>query len=173
MEPIHSEKTEVLLDRSRIERILMRMAHQIAEITTGDALILLGLNERGLALARGIQSEMQRFGLARTQLLSMQVDGNEGPGSLIAKPGGTLVVIDDVVFSGKTLFRALRSIPSLDAFDRVLTCTLVDRGHRRWPVLSTVTGLSMPTKTGEHIHVELAERDGAQRVERVLLEFES
>ena len=171
---LQSESFEILLDRKRIERILMRMAHQIAELTTGDPLTLVGLNERGFALAHGIREEMQRFGLARTQLVSMIADGEARLEAPIGNAKSSLVIVDDVIFSGGTMFRALRSIPSIDEFKRVLTCVLVDRGHRRWPVHSSVTGLEMPTKAGEHVHVELRrDEKGNAQVERVCLEFES
>ena len=66
-----------------------------------------------------------------------------------------VLIVDDVIFSGKTMFNALSTICYSNEPTKIEILTLVDRGHRMYPILSELTGISVPTKFGEHIEVIL------------------
>lgn len=163
---------ENLMTRSRIDRTVHRMAHELAELTTENPVLLLGINERGLALAGALHLAFERFGLGTTTLIGLDADSllvdRENPShdtstepaqeewQQIRDHTGVLVLCDDVIFSGKTLFYTLKRLPTTSATKAIYLATLIDRGHRQFPVSPSVCGLTLPTKQGEHITVEVS-----------------
>jgi pyrimidine operon attenuation protein/uracil phosphoribosyltransferase len=165
------------------------MAHELAEKVAEKPILLLGLNERGLALATALHDSLERFGLGNSTVLPVNMAGkNSSSVSSVATNSetlnqvqshqGVLVLCDDVIFSGKTLFELLKELPQNqnDDIEAILISTLIDRGHRVYPITPTVCGLFLPTKEGEHITVKLSEEvkmDGKsfKRLESVELEL--
>jgi len=154
-------KKITLMDRARIERTIKRISYQISEIAKEKGISLVGLNERGYSVASEIYKLLQSTNPDNVNLFSLDV------GKAIQKPetiedkykltNTVVVIIDDVIFSGKTMFSALQFL--LDQPDyTVYTAVLIDRGHRTLPVRSEFIGMEIPTKPMEH--VELALRDG-------------
>lgn len=179
---------EHLMSRSRIQRTVNRMAHELAEFTAGQPVLLIGINQRGLALAGALNSSFERFNLGPSSLTRLGVPeisiGEHGESTKVAEQAktienhqGVLVLCDDVIFSGKTIFEVLKWLPYTPETKSVCIATLVDRGHREFPVSPTVCGLTLPTKEGEHITVEISEGydlEGIQvpSLETVILELE-
>lgn len=156
------------MDRARIERTIKRISYQIAEKAKDKNISLVGLNERGYAVASEICTFLKDAKLNDVSLFSLDVE------KAVKKPetikgeykldNTFVVVIDDVIFSGRTMFAALQFL--LDQPDyTVYTGVLIDRGHRKLPVKSEFIGMEIPTKPKEH--VELALRNG--RAEEVFL----
>lgn len=178
---------EILMNRSRLERTVHRMAHELAEKVAEKPILLLGLNERGLALATALHDSLERFGLGNSTVLPVNMAGKNSTSlssvatnsetlNQIQSHQGVLVLCDDVIFSGKTLFELLKDLPLNDDIEAILISTLIDRGHRVYPITPTVCGIFLPTKEGEHITVKLSEEvkmDGKsfKRLESVELEL--
>lgn len=150
--------TEILMNRPRVERTVHRMAHELAEHVVEKPLLLVGINEGGLALAGTLHQSMERFALGNSVVVPLNT-ANQHDESLerIQSHKGVIVLCDDVIFSGKTLFDVLTTLPLNEKIEAVLIASLIDRGHRSYPITPTVCGLSLPTKEGEHITVKLAE----------------
>ena len=150
--------TEILMNRSRVERTVHRMAHELAEHVAEKPILLVGINEGGLALAGTFHQSMERFALGNSEVVplksTMQYDESL---ERIQSHQGVIVLCDDVIFSGKTLFDVLKSLPLNEKIDAILIASLIDRGHQSYPITSNICGLSLPTKEGEHITVKLGE----------------
>ncbi|GGA57402.1 bifunctional protein PyrR [Pseudoclavibacter endophyticus] len=168
-----------------IERALVRIAHQIIEHNRGiDGVVLLGIPTRGVALAKR---------LARNLASIEQQAGNElDPASITGQldvtmfrddlrrraprapqptripPMGvddkTVVLIDDVLYSGRTVRAALDAVSAVGRPRAVQLAVLVDRGHRELPIRADFVGKNLPSARSERIGVELAEIDGADAV---------
>lgn len=150
----------ILMNKDRIARTLKRLAIQVWEQLLPDQeIILIGLNERGFATAKGIHRHLVKLMDTDIELYKLNVL-NTGPKNTIPKCTEKFVLmIDDVIFSGKTMFGALSTLCYSNEPQKIEVLTLVDRGHRTYPVLSELTGIVVPTKFGEHIEVILNEEE--------------
>ncbi len=145
-----------LMDQKHIQRTMKRLAIQVWE-QMGDAeeLVIFGLNDRGFATASELVDFLQTVSDQEINLYKFDV-ADKGQKSPI--PNCTekaVLIVDDVIFSGKTMFSALSTICYSNEPTLIEILTLVDRGHRMYPILSELTGISVPTKFGEHIEVIL------------------
>lgn len=157
--PLSSPDADVvLMDASRIRRSIRRMALQIAEEYHNDAAVtLLGINTRGFAVASRLRDELvtllPQTSLARQVVVdagSVQADANAEDFD-----DRTVFVVDDVIFSGRTMQQAVNFV-MLNYHPETVRCVaLVDRGHRTFPVEPYLFGLICPTKLREHVHVDL------------------
>lgn len=146
----------VLLEEKRIARTITRMALQVAEEARGNQICLVGLNIRGYAVAKMMHQFLQKEAATNQLLLQLDADGDtpfDVPENLTKD--AVIVLIDDVVFSGLTIYRAMQKVPELTGYQKTLVAALVDRGHRRIPVHVQVTGIEVPTKLDEHIEMVL------------------
>jgi len=144
----------ILLQRDRILRTIKRMAYQIVEESRGEQTCLIGLNERGFVIAELLYSHIQKQTDNKPQLHQLNADDDsdfEMPESVHAN--AAIVFVDDVVFSGVTMYRAMQKISGLSDYKKVFVATLVDRGHRRLPVEAKITGFHVPTKLNEHVEL--------------------
>jgi len=153
------------------------MAHQVVELNRGaDDLIVLGIPTRGVPLGErlaglvgGIEGvevpvgtldiTMYRDDLRKNP--TRAVGPTHIPGSI---EGKNLVIVDDVLQSGRTVLAALDALKDIGRPARVMLAVLVDRGHRELPVQANVTGLRIGTAADERVSVALAERDGHDAV---------
>lgn len=148
----------VLMDASRIERSIRRIAFQLAEeYHHHPAVTLLGINTRGFAVASRLHGIMGT--LLPNPCLVCQIMVEDGPIRTNADPmaldSRTVIVVDDVIFSGRTMQQAVLYVMQNHQADIVRCVALVDRGHRKFPVEPQFTGLVSPTKLLEHVHVDL------------------
>ncbi|MEX2601199.1 MAG: phosphoribosyltransferase family protein [Balneolaceae bacterium] len=151
-----AEKQIVLMDRARIRRTLKRIVFQIAENTHGKQVILVGLNDRGGVVAGEMAGYLEKALSQPVDLLTINLeDGNILPiGTQQDLEGKFIVLVDDVIFSGHTMFSALRRLP--EGCDcTVSTAVLVDRGHRTVPILAGFIGMEIPTKANEHVELDV------------------
>lgn len=152
----------VLMDRERILRSLNRMAHEVAEHNVDDFPIdLFGIDERGYAVAGALANflnpifndEVRLFQLPLKQetshnfLEDIELSNNHYP-----------VIVDDVIFSGKTMFKALKIISTFINPTEMHTAVLVDRGHRQFPIKAEYYGMELPTKLDEHVTVVVEDK---------------
>ena len=159
-------------------RVLDRIAHQILEKTHGgDGVVLLGIPTRGEPLAARLAARIATFGdvsvglgtlditLYRDDLRSHAV---RPLGRTVEPAGGVdgklVILVDDVLFSGRTVRAALDALTDLGRPRAVQLAVLIDRGHRQLPIRADYVGKNLPTSAAEQVLVNLAETDGADGV---------
>jgi pyrimidine operon attenuation protein / uracil phosphoribosyltransferase len=167
-----------VLDAEEIRRALTRIAHEILERTRGGAgIILIGIPTRGVPLARRLAARIGEFEGLEVPCGSLDVtmhrdDLRLHPARALGRtdlpPGGIdgkiVVLIDDVLFSGRTVRAALDALNDLGRPRAVQLAVLVDRGHRELPIRADYVGKNLPTSQREVVHVLLSEVDGQDSV---------
>jgi len=167
-----------VLDAADMARALTRIAHEILERTKGGAdVLLLGIPSRGVGLAhrlaRHMSSVENREVLAGSLDITMYRDDLRlRPPRALARtevPGGgvdgrLVVLVDDVLFSGRTVRAALDALGELGRPRAVQLAVLVDRGHRELPIKADYVGKNLPTSTLEQVTVLIEELDGRDAV---------
>jgi pyrimidine operon attenuation protein/uracil phosphoribosyltransferase len=160
-----SERT-IVLDHERVQRKLERIAHQLHEENHEEqGIILVGIAPRGLALAKRLQARLKEISGLEVDLVTLQLDKDkplEAPVKLSleldALRDRTVVLVDDVLMSGRTLMHAAAHLVTVP-LKRLTTVVLVDRRHRSYPIRADIVGLTLSTTTQEHISVELGRKD--------------
>lgn len=149
------------MNERRIQRTLRRMAIQVWERMgdkgAGNNLVLIGLNERGYTTAQKIAEYLQEIADLQVEPYQYQVQDKAANRNLPDCNDKFVLLVDDVIFSGKTMFSALSSICSIYEPEIIEIAALIDRGHRKYPLGTDLTGIKVPTKLGEHIEVMLNE----------------
>ena len=160
-------------DAVSIARQITRMSHEIVEKNGGASeVVLIGIRTRGEPLAERIQSliisntgyEVQLGALDitfhrddfRERLVVPQVEGTHIDFSLDDK---TVVLVDDVLYTGRTIRSAMEALMAFGRPKKIQLCVLVDRGHREMPIKADYVGKNIPTNDGEHVNVQLKEVD--------------
>lgn len=149
----------VLMDKERIKRSLNRMAHEIAERNSEDrSIILFGIDERGYAVAQELADLLNPIFDSQVQVLQLSLkDDNSSqvfePLHIEKVKDQFLVAVDDVIFTGQTMFTALKIISDGIDPSEIYTALLIDRGHRKFPIKAEFCGMELPTKLNEHVSV--------------------
>ena len=166
------EKT--ILNGKALDRILWRIAHQILERNRGiDGLTLVGILTRGLPLARRLVSKIRKVEGVAPPLAGLDVspfrdDGitqnGQRPSPSLDVDGRKIVVVDDVLYTGRTARCALDALVQAGRPRLVQLAILVDRGHRELPIRADYVGKNLPTSRRERVHVRLREVDGRDEV---------
>ena len=170
--------TRTVLHEADITRALTRIAHEIIESHRGtDNLVLLGIPTRGVSLARRIGSLMSEISGSPVPVgsldvtmfrddLARQPTRAPGPTEIPAAgiDGKTVVLIDDVLFSGRSIRAALDALQSLGRPSAVRLAVLVDRGHRELPIRPDFVGKNLPSAREERVRVRLVEHDQVDEV---------
>ena len=167
-----------ILDESHVARIISRISHQIIERNQGMAsLVLLGVRTRGVPLARRIAGRIGEIEggavpvgelditLYRDDLSTNQDQPTVRPTDLpFSVQGKTVILIDDVLFTGRTVRAAMDAVIDLGRPKNIQLAVLVDRGHRELPIRADFVGKNVPTSINEIIQVKLVESDGIDEV---------
>jgi pyrimidine operon attenuation protein / uracil phosphoribosyltransferase len=165
-----------VLQQADIERAITRIAHEILE--SGDErLVLLGIPTRGVHLAERLGAALERLrpGSAEVGALDVTMYRDDLARQPTRAPqptrvpasgidGTTVVLVDDVLYSGRTIRAALDAINDLGRPSAVRLAVLVDRGHRELPIRPDHVGKNLPSAPGERVNVRLVETDGADEV---------
>lgn len=149
-----------LMSHARLKRSLRRIALEIIEQQAEqNPLILFGVNERGFYVAERIAHYLAEFSSLETSPIRVDANHNELTASdeKISTDNCFVVVVDDVIFSGTTMREALDLIDDLGKPASIHIATLVDRGHRRYPIEPDFTGMNHPTKLDEHVEVRISD----------------
>jgi pyrimidine operon attenuation protein/uracil phosphoribosyltransferase len=170
------EKAQVL-DESALDRALTRIAHEILERNAGARdLAFVGLRTRGVTLAHRLAQKIARIDGVQLPVGTLDISlyrddlgmrgasvvrGTDIPFSIKAK---TVILVDDVLFTGRTIRAALDAIIDLGRPTMVQLAVLVDRGHRELPIRPDYVGKNLPTSRRESVAVRLREHDGEDRV---------
>lgn len=177
------KSSQVLLDASDIDRILVRMSHEILEVHKGtQKLALIGIFTRGVYLAKRIREKIRQIEgvevpsgqmditlyrddwtrlslnpVVKTTEINFSVDGKD------------IILVDDVLFTGRTIRAAMDLLIDFGRPDRIELAVLVDRGHRELPIQADYVGKVVETRRSEMINAQMVEHDGK---DEVLLERE-
>jgi len=182
----HREREKVLLDHEAVERTLSRIAHEIIEANPDlDKLALVGIHTRGVPLAQRLRRRIADFTGSEVALGQLDITfyrddvhvrGGEAPqhaqplvrDSKLDFPldGITCVLVDDVLYTGRTIRAAVEALFDYGRPARVQLAVLADRGHRELPIRPDYVGKNFPTHRDERIQVQLVEVD---EIDQVLL----
>ena len=179
-----AQAARVLLDAEAVSRTLARIAHELIERNEDPAaVVLVGIHTRGVPLAHRLRRLVaERSGVEpavgalditfhRDDVL---VRGGEAPRQLqpvvrgttldVPLEGRTVVLVDDVLYTGRTIRAAIEALLDYGRPARVQLAVLVDRGHRELPIRPDYVGKNLPTSRRERVHVQLVEIDEIDRV---------
>jgi pyrimidine operon attenuation protein/uracil phosphoribosyltransferase len=176
------ENSVSLFTSDDVARTVSRLAHQIIERTAADApdsgpVVLLGIPTRGVPLAARLAERIREFSGADVHAGALDVTlyrddlagGPHRPMNPTRVPsagidGATVILVDDVLFSGRTIRAAFDALRDLGRPARVQLAVLVDRGHRELPIRADYVGKNVPTSRDEGVSVRLTEVDGVDAV---------
>lgn len=169
---------DLLLGPDEIKRTVRRLAHEIVENNRGaEGLVLVGLLSRGYPIARRLAVAIAEFEGVQVPVGSLDIgpyrdDVNLRHSAPMLRPsnipgditGRTVVLVDDVLFTGRSVRAALDALNDFGRPARVRLCVLVDRGHRELPIRPDFVGKNIPTQLVQKVRVRLAETDGEEGV---------
>jgi pyrimidine operon attenuation protein/uracil phosphoribosyltransferase len=181
-----TEREKVLLDRQAVERTLSRIAHEIIEGNPElDKVALVGIHTRGVPLAQRLRRRIADYTAREVALGQLDItfyrddvhvrggEAPQHPQPLVrdskldfALDGMTCVLVDDVLYTGRTIRAAVEALFDYGRPARVQLAVLADRGHRELPIRPDYVGKNFPTHRDERIQVQLVEVD---EVDQVLL----
>jgi pyrimidine operon attenuation protein/uracil phosphoribosyltransferase len=175
----------VVLGEDDIQRALVRIAHEIAERNPeaeAPALAIVGIHRRGAFLARRLHALLEDLlgialplgdldiGFYRDDVLTRPVGDRPSAPVVHAShidfdiTGRTVVIVDDVLYTGRTVRAAIDALFDYGRPDRVQLAVLADRGHRELPIRPDYVGKNLPTSSDEHVYVRVRELDGREEV---------
>ena len=171
-------EASLILDEASIDRVLKRIAHEIIERNPElDRVALIGIPSRGVVLAERLGAHIKSFGGAAVQTgavdvsmhrddlrrrpLLRAVQPTQLPASLEKM---TIILVDDVLFSGRTCRAAMDAIASFGRPARIQYAVLIDRGHRELPIRADYVGKTLPTSYTQRVFVRLHGQDELEGV---------
>ena len=178
----------VVLDRDDLRRTLVRIAHEIIEKNagagdgegdSGSGIAIVGIHTRGAVLARRLHAHLEELSRADVPLGDLDISfyRDDLPGRAptdapvvhashldFDMAGRTIVLVDDVLFTGRTVRAAIDALFDYGRPQRVQLAVLADRGHRELPIRPDYTGKNLPTAREERVYVRLEEIDGDDEV---------
>jgi pyrimidine operon attenuation protein/uracil phosphoribosyltransferase len=171
------ENEKVVLDRDDVRRSLARIAHEIVENNQDQRLALVGIHRRGAHLARRLHTLVGELAGDPVALGDLDIsfyrdDVSTRPAAPVVLAthldfpidGLTVVVVDDVLFTGRTVRAAVEALFDYGRPGRVQLAVLADRGHRELPIRPDYVGKNLPTSRAERVNVRVEELDGVDEV---------
>ena len=169
-----SSDTAPVLDAAAIERALRRIAHEIIERNPElGSIILAGIPSRGVEIARRLADIIESLGQVRVAAGAIDVSMHRDDvgtraelprvqASTLPLPleGKTVIIVDDVLFTGRTVRAAMDALGSFGRPARIQLAALIDRGHRELPIRADYIGKNLPTAPGEQVSLRLQDVDG-------------
>ena len=168
---------KIVLDGDAVRRALTRIAHEIAERDARHGpIVIVGIHRRGVHLARRLAPQVSElagqdvaFGeldiaFYRDDVATRSMPVVNGTEVDVDLTGKTVVLVDDVLYTGRTTRAAIDALFDLGRPGRVRLAVLVDRGHRELPLRPDFVGKNLPTSSDERVHVRVAELDGTDEV---------
>lgn len=169
---------KTILDDVAVGRALMRIAHEIIE-KNGESktVCLVGIRRRGVPIAQTLAENIRKYSDIEVLVgelditlyrddLTLQEKNPLLNGSVIGfdVSGKTVILVDDVIYTGRTARAAMEAVIRLGRPDRLMLAVLVDRGHRELPIRADFVGKNVPTAKNEIIYVRMPEYDGETAV---------
>jgi pyrimidine operon attenuation protein/uracil phosphoribosyltransferase len=178
MDPASFREKAKVMDAEALRRALIRIAHEVLEHHKGtDHLALVGIRTRGAILAQRLAKEIETIDRHPVQVGILDITLYRDDLSRIAPnpivhateiPFNVsdldLVLVDDVLFTGRTIRSALNALSDLGRPKTIQLAVLVDRGHRELPIRADYVGKNIPTHLSEHVEVRLNELDEKEEV---------
>jgi pyrimidine operon attenuation protein/uracil phosphoribosyltransferase len=173
-----ADEKQVLLERADLAKAVTRMAHEIVEKSgaPGD-LVLIGIRSRGVHLARRLARKIQEVvklslpvGVLDVTAYrddrgqERDVPANSAFETAVKVDDKTVVLVDDVIFRGRTIRAAMEAVERLGQPKRILVATLIDRGARELPIRADVVGKNIEAGDDKRVNVLLEEADGVDQV---------
>jgi pyrimidine operon attenuation protein/uracil phosphoribosyltransferase len=168
---------KTLMTDENIRRSLSRIAHEIFERNgTGNNLSLVGIQTHGVPIAKRLSTTINEFAGLATEVIALDITryrddipSYRRPGSYLHNPiidinGKTVVLVDDVLYTGRTVRAAMDALVDLGRPREVQLAVLIDRGHREMPIRADYIGKNIPSCRTEIIKVRIAEIDGIDEV---------
>ena len=181
--PENGNVKTVVMDERDIERALVRMAHQILEKNRGAAnLAVVGIVTRGDLLAKQLVGALEEIEGVRVPLGRLDISFYRDDFATHMSPevlstdilfdidGRDVVLVDDVLYTGRTIRAALDALMDMGRPESVQLAVLVDRGHRQLPIHADYVGKEVPSARNENVRLFLEETDGRSQVEIIELE---
>ncbi len=174
-----TQREKVVLDRDDVRRTLVRIAHEIVEKNPGHGLGLVGIHTRGAVLASRLHALVGELSGSEVPLGDIDisfyrddVEARAQGGQPVVHAshldfdlnGRTLVLVDDVLYTGRTVRAAIDALFDYGRPERVQLAVLVDRGHRELPIRPDYVGKNLPTSRSEHVNVRVEELDELDEV---------
>jgi pyrimidine operon attenuation protein/uracil phosphoribosyltransferase len=173
-----NKEKALILDKTGIDRALTRVAHEILEKNKGASdLVLVGIQRGGVHLARRLADKMQEIEKVSVPVGSLDITMyRDDLATRKSQPvpqatditfdikDKVMVLVDDVIFTGRTIRAALNSIMDYGRPIRIQLAVLVDRGHRELPIRADYVGKNLPTSSKEKVEEILAEDGGDEKV---------
>ena len=163
-----------IMDNKMIQRSLIRMAHEIVEKNKGvEDLVLIGIKTRGEVLAKRLKSYIDSFEGSDIPCTAidikywrddMKITGEKIPNIDIIVQDKVVILVDDVLFSGRTIRAAMDGVMYYGRAREIHLATLIDRGHRQLPIKADYVGKNVPTSNDEQVTVHVEELDSADQV---------
>ncbi len=169
-----------IMDEAAIRRALTRISHEIIERNKGvDNLVIIGIKTRGIYIARRLVQKIEQIEGVKIAVGELDItmyrddltykSQDHQPilkGSYISEDitGKTVVLVDDVLFTGRTVRAALDALMDAGRPQTIQLAVLIDRGHRELPIRPDFVGKNVPTARSEKVSVELVERDHVDQV---------
>ena len=171
-------KEKIIIDSVSVEKTLNRLSHEILENSKeNEEIVLIGIHKRGVPIAKRLKNKIKSInGLDletgalditfhrddyRERLSVPEIKGSNISFNL---DGKIVILIDDVLYTGRTIRAALEELNSFGRALKVQVAVLVDRGHRELPIKADFIGKNIPTHEGEHVNVYLHEIDDKECV---------
>jgi pyrimidine operon attenuation protein/uracil phosphoribosyltransferase len=168
---------KVVLQAEDVRRALTRIAHEVIERSPGAVPALVGIHTRGAFLARRLHAMLEELLDGEVPLGDLDIgfyrdDVATRPDAPVLHAshidfdltGRTVVIVDDVLYTGRTVRAAIEALFDYGRPERVQLAVLADRGHRELPIRPDYVGKNLPTARSEHVHVRVSEMDGVDEV---------
>lgn len=170
-------KQRIVLNEQAFDRTIRRLAHELSEKNSGESFALVGIQTRGVPLAKRLATivgEIEEHDVNwgsidvtlyrddyRTTLKSEIPQGNQLAFSI---DNENIVLVDDVLYTGRTIRAAIDELMSFGRPRRIQLLVLVDRGHRQLPIRADYVGKNLPTNASDQVKVKMMEIDGVDEV---------
>jgi pyrimidine operon attenuation protein / uracil phosphoribosyltransferase len=173
-----ADKQQVVLEQADLGKAIRRMAHEILEKCADPTeLVLIGIRSRGVYLARRLARTIEEFGKSSPPVTAIDVSAfrddravtqeNVSGGVFETEPvveDKTIVLIDDVIYRGRTIRAAMEAVERLGQSKRILVAALIDRGSRELPIRADIVGKNFDVAEGQRVNVRLVDADGIDQV---------
>jgi len=173
-----NQERQVLFERDEMDKSITRMAHEVIDKNSdAGAIVLIGIRSRGAQLARRMARKIAELTTVTPPVGVIDVtpfrddrvreQGNPPAGQFevpVAVDEKTVVLIDDVIFRGRTIRAAMEAVARLGQPQRILVAALVDRGERELPIRADIVGRNIEAGAEKRINVFLEEADGVDQI---------
>ena len=173
-----AEEKQVLLEQADLGKAVKRMAHEIVEkCADANELVLIGIRSRGVHLARRLVRTIEEINKSIPPVAAIDVSSfrddraatqeSASVGAFETEPAvddKTVVLVDDVIYRGRTIRAAMEAVERLGQPKRILVAALIDRGARELPIRADIVGRNIDAAEGQRVNVRLIESDGVDQV---------